>query len=125
MQTERCGMAKKILILDDDPDIVQYLEDLFTNNGYETCSAADGVAGLEMTKKEKPDLITLDLDMPERWGTIFHRRIKKDEEVKDIPVIVISGLERKVPDVKDVVAYLSKPFDREELLTLVRKTIGE
>lgn len=118
-------MAKKILILDDDPDIVQYLEDLFTNNGYETCSAADGVAGLEMTKKEKPDLITLDLDMPERWGTIFHRRIKKDEEVKDIPVIVISGLERKVPDVKDVVAYLSKPFDREELLTLVRKTIGE
>jgi len=125
MQTERCGMAKKILILDDDPDIVQYLEDLFTNNGYETCSAADGVAGLEMTKKEKPDLITLDLDMPERWGTIFHRRIKKDEEVKDIPVIVISGLERKVPDVKDVVAYLSKPFDREELLELVRKTIGE
>ncbi|MBW1710427.1 MAG: response regulator [Deltaproteobacteria bacterium] len=118
-------MAKKILVIDDDPNIVDYLVVLFKDNGYETCSATDGVEGLDKVKTEKPDLITLDLDMPERWGTIMHRRLKKSEEIKDIPVIVISGLERKFPIRKKVMHYLGKPFDRNELLAIVQRTIGE
>jgi len=118
-------MTKKILVIDDDPNIVEYLVELFRDNGYETCSAADGMEGLEKVKNEKPDLITLDLDMPERWGTIMHRRLQKDEEIKDIPVIVISGLERKFPIRKKVIHYLGKPFDRNKLLAIVNKTIGE
>ncbi|MBW1852447.1 MAG: response regulator, partial [Deltaproteobacteria bacterium] len=60
-------MAKKIMIVDDDPNIVTYLTDFFSDNGYETCSAADGSEALAIVKKEKPDLITLDLEMPEEW----------------------------------------------------------
>ena len=58
-------MAKKILVIDDDPIIVKYLVSLLNDNGYETVTASDGVEGYEVLKKEKPDLITLDLQMAE------------------------------------------------------------
>ena len=58
-------MPKKILIIDDDPIVVKYLEAVFSDNGYETCNASSTMEGLDVVKKEKPDLITLDLQMPE------------------------------------------------------------
>ena len=76
-------MAKKILVIDDDPMIVKYLVSLLNDNGYETCTADDGVRGYEVLKKEKPDLITLDLQMAEEWGTNFYRRISKNKEFKE------------------------------------------
>ena len=85
-------MAKKIMIVDDDPNIVTYLTDFFGDNGYDTCSASDGPEALEVVKEEKPDLITLDLQMPEEWGPRFYRKLTKEKELKNIPVIVISGL---------------------------------
>ena len=120
-------MAKKILILEDDPNIVDYLSDLFQENGYETLTASDGNEGLAKVKEEKPDLITLDVQMPERWGTIFKRILNKKEEFKDIPVVVISGIEKSevVEKSEGVVAYLSKPFDRDELQKIVKNTIGD
>jgi CheY-like chemotaxis protein len=120
-------MAKKILILEDDPNIVDYLSDLFQENGYETLTASDGNEGLAKVKEEKPDLITLDVQMPERWGTIFKRILNKKEEFKDIPVVVISGIEKSeaLEKSKGVVAYLGKPFDRDELLKIVKNTIGD
>ena len=120
-------MAKKILILEDDTHIVDYLSDLFQENGYEIIIASDGKEGLAKVKEEKPDLITLDVQMPERWGTIFKRILNKKEEFKDIPVIVISGIEKSevLEKSKSVVAYLSKPFDRDELMKIVKNTIGD
>ena len=120
-------MAKKILILEDDPLIVDYLSDLFQENGYETLTASDGNEGLAKVKEEKPDLITLDVQMPERWGTIFKRILNKKEEFKDIPVVVISGIEKSevLEKSEGVVAYLSKPFDRDELLKIVKNNIGD
>ena len=117
-------MSKKILIIDDDPAIVRYLETLFQDNGYQTCSASDGTEAAEVLKSEKPDLITLDLEMPKEWGPQFFRRLTKDSEHKDIPVIVISGVSRPELAIKKVVAVMKKPFDREELLNVVKKTIG-
>ncbi len=117
-------MAKKIMVIDDDPVIVKYLVTLFENNGYETRTASDGVQGFEVAKKEKPDLITLDLDMPEEWGSKLYRRISKEKELKDIPVIVISGLAGRHA-IKKAVAFLSKPFDRDKLLGIVKSTIGD
>ena len=73
-------MKKKILVIDDDPIIVKYLVNLFNDNGYETSTASDGVEGYEILKKEKPDLITLDLQMSEEWGSRFYRRISKEEK---------------------------------------------
>jgi DNA-binding response OmpR family regulator len=117
-------MAKKILVIDDDPVIVKYLTSIFNDNGYETCTASDGVQALEITKKEKPDLITLDLEMPEEWGTRYYRKLSKDKDLKAIPVIVISGMQSRHLSIKDAAAYLSKPFDPDKLMAVVRKSIG-
>ncbi|WP_018125815.1 DVU0259 family response regulator domain-containing protein [Desulfovibrio oxyclinae] len=119
-------MAKKILIIDDDPNIVSYLDDLFTDNGYQTCSTSDGAGAVDLVKSEKPDLITLDLEMPKEWGPRFYRKLtQQDDEYRDIPVIVISGLESNQYAIQKAVASLSKPFDREELLGIVKETLGE
>ena len=117
-------MAKKILVVDDDPVIVKYLTTLFTDNGYETCSASDGVKALEVLKSEKPDLITLDLQMPEEWGSKFYRRFTKEKDFKDLPVIIISGLAGRQHAAKRAVAFLSKPFDPDKLLGIVKRNIG-
>ncbi|MDF1591547.1 MAG: response regulator [Desulfobacterales bacterium] len=117
-------MAKKILIVDDDPNIVTYLEDIFTDNGYETCVAADGSEAMTVVKKEKPDLITLDLEMPEEWGPRFYRKLTKEEEFKNIPVIVISGLTGSKYAIQKAIASIHKPFDRDQLLKIVKEAIG-
>jgi len=116
-------MAKKILIIDDDPIIVDYLTDIFQENGYVTCSANNGVEGLEALLKEKPDLITLDLEMPEEWGPRFYRKLRKYEEVKDTPVIVVTGIDGDHA-IRNAAGYVQKPFEPEKLLTIVKDTIG-
>jgi len=60
-------MPKKILIIDDDPVVIKYLEAVFSDNGYATCSASSSMEGLEVVRVEKPDLITLDIQMPDEW----------------------------------------------------------
>ncbi len=117
-------MAKKIMIVDDDPAIVTYLETFFEDNGYDTCTASDGTVATQMIKAEKPDLITLDLDMPKEWGPRFYRKYTKNPELKNIPVIVISGMSVNQYAIKNALATLSKPFDRDELLKIVKDAIG-
>ena len=116
-------MSKKILVIDDDPIIVKYLVTLFADNGYETCSASDGAVALDIVNAERPDLITLDLEMPQEWGPRFYRKLVKDESLKKIPVIVISGLSGQHA-IKDAVAFIKKPFDPDKLLGIVKKSIG-
>ena len=118
-------MAKKIMVVDDDPNVVYYLVGLFHDNGYETCSAHNAPEAFEVLQKEKPDLITLDIDMPEVTGPQFYRKYTKMDDLKDIPVIVISGLAKPHLAVKKAVAVVEKPFDREQLLKIVKDTIGE
>jgi CheY-like chemotaxis protein len=118
-------MAKKILIIDDDPIVVKYLKNIFTENGYETCTAGSGVEGTEVVKREKPDLITLDLQMPEEWGPRFFRKLTQDKQFKNIPVIVISGLASSKYSLPKSVAYFSKPFNPDEVLAAVKNSIGE
>lgn len=116
-------MAKKILVVDDDPVIVKYLLNLFSDNGYETCSAAGGLEGLEVARNEKPDLITLDLEMPDQWGPRFYRNLTRDKALKEIPIIVISGIDGDHA-IRTAVAFIRKPFDADRLLGIVKKTIG-
>ncbi len=116
---------KKIMIIDDDPVIVKYLEKLFHNNGYLTCVATDGSQGVEIVKKENPDLITLDLEMPKEWGPRFYRKLSKEKQYKHIPVIVISGLTGNQYAVHKAVASLTKPFDKDKLIDIVNETIGQ
>lgn len=118
-------MPKKILVIDDEPHIVRYLTAFLQDSGYETCSAADGEDGLEVLKKEKPDLVTLDLQMPNETGTRFYRNMVKSKEFKDIPVIVISGIPGRHLAVTKPVAVFEKPIDRDALISAVKKAIGE
>ena len=116
-------MAKKILIIDDDPVVLTYLASLFGDNGYATCSASSSMEGLEVVRQEKPDLITLDLQMPGEWGPRFYRKLRKDKELRNLPVIVISGIDGDHA-IKDAIAFVPKPFDPDKLLGIVKKTIG-
>ena len=118
-------MAKKIMVVDDDPIIVKYIVNILTDNKYETFTASDGVEAFEALKTQKPDMITLDLQMTEEWGPQFYRRLAKEDEYKEIPILVISGLAGRHLSIRKAVGYLAKPFDPNELISIVKKTIGE
>jgi len=121
---ERLWMSKKILIIDDDPNVVDYLEVLFQDNGYTTFSAGDAQEGFDTAKRETPDMITLDIEMPGDWGPRFYRKMSREKFIKNTPVMVISGLSGSKYAVGKAVASISKPFDRDEVLKIVRDTIG-
>jgi len=114
---------KKILIVDDDPNIRDYLSSLFEDNGYATCTAVDVRDGIKIAKEYKPDLITLDLEMPGEWGPRFYRQLSQDSELKNTPVIVISGLSGNDYAISKAVATLTKPFNRDELLAIIKENI--
>ena len=128
--------AKKIMVIDDEADVVTFLTMLLEENGYCTCSACDGVEGLEKIRKERPDLICLDLLMPEKTGIILYREIRKDEELKEIPVIMITGFaapEFPLIDFKRFITkrsipppevFMEKPIDRQALLNAIRETLA-
>lgn len=116
-------MAKKILIIDDDPVILKYLKTLFEDNGYQTCTAGSSMEGLQLVRAEQPDLITLDLEMPGEWGPRFYRKLRKDKQLRDIPILVISGIDGDHA-IKDAIGFIPKPFDPDKVLGIVKRTIG-
>ena len=116
-------MTKKIMIVDDDPAITRYLEALFTDNGYETCIADDGKQAMDVFLDQQPDLITLDLEMPGEWGPRFYRKLAQEKRLKNIPVIVISGMSGIEHAIGRAVATINKPFDREKLLRIVSEIL--
>jgi CheY-like chemotaxis protein len=79
---------------------------------------------MQVMKKEKPDLVTLDLQMPGDTGTRFYRNMTKSKEFKDVPVIVVSGIPGRHLAVSKPVAVFEKPIDRDALLEAVRNAIG-
>lgn len=129
-------MPKRILVIDDEPDMIAFLATLLEDNGYETISAVDGEEGLEKVKSEKPDLITLDLLMPNKTGIKMFRELRKDAEIADTPVVMVTGFGKDdVPsmDFKEWVqkrairapeAYIEKPVDKDVLLDAIKKAVG-
>jgi CheY-like chemotaxis protein len=124
-------MTKKILIVDDEPDVVTYLMTLLEDAGYSTVSASNGQEGLEKVRGESPDLVTLDISMPEKSGVKLYTELKRDDGLKSIPVIVVTGIQgeiekflstrRQIPPPDDFVA---KPVDRQALVDKVKRLIG-
>ena len=117
-------MSKKILIVDDEDDIITFLQTVFRKAGYETVTAMNGEEALEAVKNEEPDLITLDLQMPKNTGTDFYRKIRKDKKHANIPVVVVSGLPGRHLAIPRPMAVFEKPIDPDELLRVVQETIG-
>jgi len=126
-------MAKKILIVDDEPGAIDYASAVLEENGYQAISAEDGLEGMEKARAEKPDLILLDIMMPGKGGIAMYRDLRKDEETKDIPVIIITGVARgqrfeesmmkKAPGIPLPDGYIEKPMKPEGLLEAVKDAL--
>ena len=130
-------MSKKVLVVDDDPDIRLFSQTVLEENGYTAIMAKNGQEGEEAIKRNKPDLIILDVLMPRESGVRLYRNMKKSREYKVIPIIMLSGISEKsflrsqkvltefgddpvpVPD-----AYLEKPVDGEVLAETIKKLLA-
>jgi two-component system chemotaxis response regulator CheY len=85
-------MAKKVLVIDDDPGVLKVLSVALEDNGYEPQCAEDGVAGFEKVKAQKPDCIILDVMMPKRTGFVLFKQLRKSDEFKSIPVMMLTAV---------------------------------
>ena len=115
----------RILVVDDERDIVEFLTELLEDSGYEVTPAYSGIEAMQSIAKERPDLILLDLLMPEETGTGFYRKLHNKKEYRDIPVIVISGLAGSYLAVSKSVPVIEKPPDEEEVLWEVARALGQ
>jgi CheY-like chemotaxis protein len=124
------------LVVEDDPDYAALLAAMLLDGGYTVRTATDGVHALEQVRTERPDFITLDIQMPRQSGVLFCRQLKSDPQFRDIPVIIVTGITRDDRDTELFVhtlldvehlpaphAYLEKPVEAEELLEVVRTSL--
>jgi CheY-like chemotaxis protein len=124
-------MPKKVLVVDDDADVVRYFKTLLDDHGYETITALDGGEAIQRVRSEHPDLVTLDISMSAPSGVRVYREIKEHAETKDIPVLMVTGVprafrqfihtRRQVPPPD---GYLEKPVALGDVLSEVRRLIG-
>ncbi len=122
---------KKVLVIDDEPDVRTYLTTLLEDNGYAVECAKDGEEGWQKFQQDRPDLVTLDITMPEKSGVRFYRDVKTNDEYKSTPIIMITGVStdfeqfissrKKVPPPD---GYIPKPVDQNDLLAKVKELIG-
>lgn len=130
-------MSKKVLVVDDDPDVRSFVVTVLEENQYMPLVAKDGVEGLELVEKHKPDLIILDVLMPRGSGIRLYRKMKTSEDLKTIPIIMFTGItlrsflkSQKVldefgdQDVPKPDIYLEKPVEPEELHAAIQKKLG-
>ena len=117
----------KILIIDDDPDALEVAKTRLTKEGLEIVCAGGGISGLKVARLEKPDLILLDLDMPDMSGFDVCRNLKADAELCMIPVLFLSGTSAGEDKIQGLdlgaVDYVTKPFDAFELRARVRAAL--
>ncbi len=121
---------KKIIVIDDEPDIVTFLTVLLEDNGYTVISAKDGREGMEKIARERPQLVLLDITMPEKSGVRCYRELRENPDLKSIPIVIVTGVAK---DFKNFISsrrqvpppdgFVSKPIDKQELLDTVSKFI--
>jgi len=123
------GQKKKILIVDDERDIVKVLVIRLESSGYEVIAAFDGAQGVFMAHKEKPDLIILDIRMPSGDGFSVAERLKRSSHTWTIPIIFLTGSPEREAEGKamDLGArfFIKKPYDPEELLDAIKRALEE
>jgi DNA-binding response OmpR family regulator len=121
------GQTKRILIVDDERDIVKALTIRLNRSGYEVVTAFDGAQGIFMAHKEKPDLIILDIRMPAGNGFSVAEKLKQSTDTLTIPVIFLTGSPEKNSEEKAMALgarfYVKKPYDPEELLDAIKRAL--
>ncbi len=131
-------MGKKVLVVDDDPDIVTFVVTVLEENGYTSLTARNGEEGMTRIVAERPDLVILDVLMPKQSGIKMYRELKDDESLKSIPVMVLSGIAKRTflrsqealtefgsQPVPEPEAYIEKPVEPEELVETIKNLIIE
>ena len=129
-------MAQKVLVVDDDPDVRLFSVTVLEENGYTPLEAANGEEGLKMIKQEKPALVILDVLMPRQSGIRLYRELKTDKSLKDIPIIILSGIAKKTflrsqkaltefggKEVPEPKIYLEKPVEPDVLAEEINKIL--
>jgi len=130
--------ALKILVVDDEPDFAALVATTLRQEGFIVSVAHDGDEALRFVREEKPNLITLDIQMPKKSGLLFYRQLKSEAIYKDIPVVVITGLTRNDRDSETFIrsflevehlpapnAYIEKPIERETLIRVTNQVLNQ
>ncbi|MGB0106404.1 MAG: response regulator [Candidatus Sulfotelmatobacter sp.] len=118
----------KILVVDDDPDLLRALRLRLRANNYDVATASDGYAAIASAQKERPSLIILDLGLPVGDGFVVLDRLKNSDSLSGIPVIVLSARDPKNNEEKALkagaAAFFQKPADNDELMNVIRVSLG-
>jgi CheY-like chemotaxis protein len=126
-KTKAGKRIRKILVVDDEEDIVKGLKIRLGEKGYNVVSASDPIQGISMVLKGKPDLIILDIRMPAGGGFSVLERLKHFPHTRAIPIIILTGSSEKSHEMKakelGIRSYMKKPYDPEELLSAVREAL--
>ncbi len=130
-------MSKKVLVVDDDPDVRLFSVTVLEENGYTPLEAEDGESGLKKIKAEKPDLVILDVLMPRQSGVRLYRELKTSKALKDVKIIILSGIAKKTfmrsqkaltefggAEIPEPEIYLEKPVEPDELADVIKKVLG-
>ena len=121
---------KKVLIIDDEPDTITFLGTWLEDLGYATCAASDGLGGMEALLSERPDLVLMDLKMPNLSGVQLYRQILGHEELAALPVIFITGVaevslfDGSCERLPEPAACLAKPVDLQKLLDAITAALA-
>lgn len=130
-------MSKKVLVVDDDPDVCLFNTTVVEENGYTPLEADNGEDGLRIIREQKPDLVILDVLMPKQSGIRLYRELKTDPNLKKIKVIILSGIAKRTflrsqkaltefggDPVPEPEIYLEKPVEHDELAAVLKKALG-
>ena len=121
-----------ILVVDDDPDLVETIAMMLESNGFEVGKAYDGIEGEESIKQRRPDLLILDVMMPRKDGYKLCAELKSNPETEDIPIILLTAVGEAVPTTRYTHAdgmsteadeYIAKPIDNQGLLEAVKRLL--
>ena len=118
-------MSKKVLVIDDDPTLLKVVQPFLEAHGFVVSTATDGQVGIDLVKKDPPDLIVLDVQMPRMNGYTFVFELKKVINIKTLPIIVLTAKEgmAEIFKVEGVKEYICKPFKPEVLLAAIKKYV--
>ena len=121
--------TKRILCIEDEPEMIDLIRLILGRRGFEVIGAAGGKEGLEKMRQAPPDLVLLDLMMPDMDGWEVYQQMKADEKTKEIPVIVVTAKAQSIDKVlglhiAKVDDYIAKPFSPQDLLNSVDKVLG-
>ncbi len=117
---------RKILVVDDDPTILKLLQGVLAHEGFEVSTAKDGIDAMVFVKKHQPDLIILDIMMPELNGYDVCHTLKFDPDYKDIPIIILTSRDQELdPRIGKIMGidYMQKPLDRALLLGKIQEIL--